>query len=61
MLLFALDAPLRHIFVTDTVPPFRLKPAFAASRLKIVAAAPLFADCVTCLHDGAPDLTAPRR
>ena len=46
-------ALFRHIIVTDTVPPFRLDAQFAASHLKIVSAAPLFADCIKCLHGGS--------
>lgn len=46
-------APLHHIIVTDTVPPFRLDAEFAATAIKTVSAAPLFADCIKCLHDGS--------
>jgi ribose-phosphate pyrophosphokinase len=47
-------APLRFSMVTDSVPPFRLTPDFAALHLKIISAAPLFADCVRCLAEGSP-------
>jgi ribose-phosphate pyrophosphokinase len=46
-------APLSRIVVTDSVSPFRLDAAFAASRIQIASAAPLFAGCIDCLHDGA--------
>jgi ribose-phosphate pyrophosphokinase len=45
-------APLSQTVVTDTVPAFRLDKAFAASHVKIVSAAPLFAGCIDCLHKG---------
>lgn len=45
-------APLSQTIVTDTVPPFRLEKAFAASHVKIVGAAPLFGGCIECLHKG---------
>ncbi|MGB8315896.1 MAG: ribose-phosphate diphosphokinase, partial [Aestuariivirga sp.] len=46
-------APLQHIFVTDTVPPFRLDAKPDATAIRIVSAAPLFADCIKCLHGGS--------
>ena len=47
-----LTAPLSQIVTTDTVPAFRLEAGFAASHLRTVSAAPLFANCVDCLHGG---------
>jgi len=46
-------APLQNIVVTDSVPAFRLDAEFAATHVKTVSAAPLFADCVKCLHSGS--------
>ncbi len=46
-------ASLQHIVVTDTVSPFRLDAKFAATAIKTVSAAPLFADCTRCLHGGS--------
>jgi ribose-phosphate pyrophosphokinase len=46
-------APLQHIIVTDTVPPFRLDAKFVTTHVKIVSAVPLFADCIKCLHGGS--------
>ena len=45
---------LERIIVSDSVPPFRLSANFAATRCKIVSAAPLFAGCIRCLEgDGS--------
>lgn len=41
---------LDRIIISDSVPPFRLSSAFAASRCEIVSAAPLFAGCIRCLE-----------
>jgi ribose-phosphate pyrophosphokinase len=46
-------APLNHVIVTDTVPPFRLDAKFVTAHIKTVSAAPLFADCIKCLHGGS--------
>jgi len=46
-------APLNHIIVTDTVPPFRLDAKFVTTHIETVSAAPLFADCIKCLHGGS--------
>ena len=43
-------APLKHMVVTDTVPPFRLDATFVTTHIETVSAAPLFADCIKCLH-----------
>lgn len=57
--LFAGDAAgaLRHpdlarIFITDSLPPFRLDKDVLASRVEIVSAAPLFAETIRALHEG---------
>ncbi len=46
-------APLRHIIVTDTVPPFRLDAKPASTSIRTISATALFADCVKCLHGGS--------
>jgi ribose-phosphate pyrophosphokinase len=46
-------APLQHIIITDTVPPFRLAAESVPVLLKTVSAAPLFADCIKCIHQGS--------
>lgn len=46
-------APLKHIIVTDTVPPFRLDATFVTTHIENVSAVPLFADCIKCLHGGS--------
>lgn len=45
-------AAISHIAITDTVPAFRLDPAFVSSRLEIVSACPLFAEAIKRLHGG---------
>lgn len=44
------DMRLAGIYVTDTVPPFRLAPALAETRLEIISAAPLFAEAIRRCH-----------
>jgi ribose-phosphate pyrophosphokinase len=46
-------APLNHLIVTDTVPPFRLDAKFVTTHVETLSAAPLFADCIKCLHGGS--------
>lgn len=46
-------APLKHMVVTDTVPPFRLDATFVTTHIESVSATPLFADCIKCLHGGS--------
>jgi ribose-phosphate pyrophosphokinase len=43
---------LARVFVTDTVPPFRLPPDLIGERVEIVSAAPLFAEAIRRLHTG---------
>jgi ribose-phosphate pyrophosphokinase len=47
-------APLHFTMVTNSVPPFRLERDFAASHVKTINVAPLFAGCISCLADGSP-------
>ncbi|MEX2481871.1 MAG: ribose-phosphate diphosphokinase [Gammaproteobacteria bacterium] len=44
------DAVLTGMMVSDTVPPFRLSPTFAAERLEVVSAAPLVAAAIERCH-----------
>lgn len=44
---------LDRIFVTDSVPYFRLSSVFAQTRCEIVSAAALFAGCIRCLEGEA--------
>ncbi|MCP4382204.1 MAG: ribose-phosphate pyrophosphokinase [Hyphomicrobiales bacterium] len=55
------DPRLSNVFVSDTVPPFRLPERFARDRLQIVPAAPAFAEAIRRLHAGETlaDLTHP--
>jgi len=46
------DPRLAKVIVTDTVPPFRLKPSFVKRHLEIVSAAPLFAEAIRRCHEG---------
>lgn len=46
------DAPLDQLVVTDSIPPFRLPPGSARSRLTVLATAPLVAEAVRRLHGG---------
>lgn len=46
------DPNLSRIFVTDTVPPFRIDPGFVGKQVDIVSAAPLFAQAVERLSRG---------
>ncbi len=43
---------LERIFVTDSVPPFRLDPQLIAARLEFVSVVPLLAEVITRLHRG---------
>ncbi|MCU0983424.1 MAG: ribose-phosphate pyrophosphokinase [Acetobacteraceae bacterium] len=45
-------ASLAKVFVTDTVPPFRLPPDLLGADVVIVPAAPLFAEAIRRLHTG---------
>ena len=48
------DAGLERLIVTNTVPPFRLKPETAAAHLTVLDAAPLLADAIRRLHREEP-------
>jgi len=48
------SAPIERIFVTDSVPPFRLAQDPIVSRLEVIPAAGLFAHAIRSLGDGAP-------
>jgi ribose-phosphate pyrophosphokinase len=43
---------LAKVFITDTVPPFRLAEEFLAGSVEILSAAPLFANAILALHKG---------
>lgn len=45
-------AGLAGVFVTDTVPPFRLPPRIVGKYIEIISAAPLFAEAVRRCHEG---------
>ncbi|WP_026608157.1 ribose-phosphate diphosphokinase [Methylocapsa acidiphila] len=46
------DPHLAKIFITDTVPPFRLEKGVVDSHVEIISAAPLFAEAILALHEG---------
>jgi ribose-phosphate pyrophosphokinase len=46
------QSDLTGTFVTDTVPPFRLKPEMIGRQVQIISAAPLFAEAIRRLHGG---------
>jgi ribose-phosphate pyrophosphokinase len=48
------SSSIQLVMVTDSVPSFRLDERIATSRLQIISAAPLFAECVRCLTEGLP-------
>src|SRR3990172_6409131 len=43
---------LDQIVVTDNIPPFRLDPELARSKLTVLSAPPLFADAIRRIHTG---------
>jgi len=43
---------LEKVFVTDTVPLFRLDPGTASDHVEIISAAPLFAEAIWRCHEG---------
>lgn len=45
-------APLEHIAIANTIPPFRLDPDLVAAKLVVLDAAPLFAEAIRCIHQG---------
>ena len=48
------DPAIERIFVTDSVPPFRLGPGPVRDKLVIVPAAPLLAEVIRRLHQDQP-------
>ena len=48
------DPAIERIFVTDSVPPFRLGPGPVRDKLVIVSAAPLLAEVIRRLHQDQP-------
>jgi ribose-phosphate pyrophosphokinase len=46
------ESALERIVVTDTVPPFRLSPAFTERKIVLLDTAPLFAEAVKRIHEG---------
>jgi ribose-phosphate pyrophosphokinase len=47
-----LDPALERVVTTDSIPPFRLDPAFAREKLIILDSAPLFAEAIKRIHEG---------
>jgi ribose-phosphate pyrophosphokinase len=47
------EAPVERVFVSDSIPPFRLPRDFVESRVGVVGAAPLFADAIRRQAGGA--------
>ncbi|MGA2794578.1 MAG: phosphoribosyltransferase family protein, partial [Roseiarcus sp.] len=48
------DPAIDRIITTDSVPPFRLAAKGVRDKLDIVPAAPLLAEAIRRLHEGAP-------
>lgn len=46
------DPAVERVVVTDTVPPFRLRPGALADRVTILQSAPLAAEAIRRIHDG---------
>jgi ribose-phosphate pyrophosphokinase len=46
------DPALDRVFVTDTIPPFRLPAALLEEKVTVVDTAPLFAEAIRRLHSG---------
>jgi ribose-phosphate pyrophosphokinase len=46
------EPALERVFVTDTIPAFRLDPELAERKVHLVRAAPLFAEAISRIHDG---------
>lgn len=44
---------LDRVVITDSIPPFRLSPGLVQSKIVVLSAAPLFADAIQAIHDGA--------
>jgi ribose-phosphate pyrophosphokinase len=47
------DPRLECILITDSIPPFRLSPAIQAKKVKLVSAAPLFAEVLSRIDSNA--------
>jgi len=48
-----LAAPeMEKVIVTDTIPPFRVKPELVGNKLVILSAAELFAEAIKRIHEG---------
>jgi ribose-phosphate pyrophosphokinase len=47
-----LEAPIERLFITDSVPPWRLSEATRKAHIEIVSAAPLLAGAIRILHEG---------
>ncbi|HYA76408.1 MAG TPA: ribose-phosphate diphosphokinase [Burkholderiaceae bacterium] len=45
------SAPIERLFVSDSIPPFRLPQSFASSALEVVGSAPLFAAAIRELSE----------
>jgi ribose-phosphate pyrophosphokinase len=48
------DPSIDRIIATDSVPPFRLPPGPARTKLEVVSAAPLLAKTIRHLHQAEP-------
>lgn len=46
--------PVDHVWITDTVPPFRLPEELVRERVEVIPAAPLLGACIRRLHEGGP-------
>lgn len=46
------QSDLSRVFITDTVPPFRLDPTLLGKQVEVVSAAPLFAEAIRCCEEG---------
>lgn len=51
------QSELAMTFVTDTVPPFRLAPGMLNVRVRVLSAAPLFAEAIRRLNGGGGTIT----
>jgi ribose-phosphate pyrophosphokinase len=45
-------ARLNRLITTNTIPPFRLSPAFVARSVQVINAAPLFGEAILRMYDG---------
>ncbi|MFW6027511.1 MAG: ribose-phosphate diphosphokinase [bacterium] len=46
------DPRLAGVYITDTVPPFRLTPETVSAHVEVISAAPLFAEAIRRCHEG---------